>query len=515
MKKNLCLHLAFWTGLTSLVYEIFSVKVLFLYFPETIHAVSITLSSFLAGLAFSSLFFSRRIRPDRTNIRKVLSFMQIALIAYVFLFLRKYYIWVPQILDALSSWVPSAPAVQAFLRIAFVWFYLFIPAFFIGGSFPILAGLFLRNVKQGVQDTGLVYFWDTCGAIVGALLAGFWLVPHIGLAHALWFPLLINSGIVFVLLWSWPKRIGFLLFLAAGCAFLFLESHLSESQRKVWLPYEPRFGNILFQEPSPFGVVTVGEQTLHFKGSKSLFVNYRDMCNSAQHVSEERLGRLVGAHLPKAAHALNIGLGCGFTAAAVTDAATLARLDIAEINPIIVEAAERFFQNETAHVLTKPSTHLRVADGAAFIRQTDERYDAIIVDIEEVSIVYSSPLYTADYFRIFKEHLKPDGVLGFWAIGNGVEFGKILYNSLKSEFPYVYINKNANQHQFYASDRALDIPFSGPAEEKAVSEILSHPLTEINTLENRALEKRYNIAEVFRLPEPSFDEFISEHSKFK
>ena len=67
----------------------------------------------------------------------------------------------------------SAPATFAFVRVAVTIAVLAVPAAAMGATFPIAAGWF--------TDAGLLYAANTTGAALGAVAAGFWLIPAVGL----------------------------------------------------------------------------------------------------------------------------------------------------------------------------------------------------------------------------------------------------------------------------------------------------------------------------------------------
>src|SRR5690606_22116550 len=96
---------------------------------------------------------------------------------------------------------------------------------------------------------------------------------------------------------------------------------------------EKRFGKILFQKSSDYGVVTVGEK-LNFK---ALFINHRKMCEQHTQLAAQDLsrvsnfmGKAIGDNSPTKSKVLNIGLGCGLTAANLYEHQNISDLDIVE-----------------------------------------------------------------------------------------------------------------------------------------------------------------------------------------
>src|SRR5258708_19088870 len=78
-KRYLYLAFIFLTGFTSLIYEIYSTRILFFFFTETNWAITIGITSFLAGIAFSSLFFASFAKKQTMNVFFILWIMQIAI----------------------------------------------------------------------------------------------------------------------------------------------------------------------------------------------------------------------------------------------------------------------------------------------------------------------------------------------------------------------------------------------------------------------------------------------------
>jgi spermidine synthase len=217
------------------------------------------------------------------------------------------------------------------------------------------------------------------------------------------------------------------------------------------------------------------------------------------------LARIAMEQLPEKSHVVNIGLGCGFTASEMAFHQKAGTLDVVEINPIIPKAAA-FFEAENKNVLNAPNTALHIMDGAAWLRTApDKKADAIIIDVEEVSVIYSSVLYTREYFGIIKQKMKDGGVFGLWSFRVNPSFTRIMLNTLRSEFPYVYVLYYNDSATYYASTRPLNITPNSSAFAEQVNAL---PLHEINTLENRALEKYYKSNQVFGLPEDYKERFV-------
>jgi spermidine synthase len=273
---------------------------------------------------------------------------------------------------------------------------------------------------------------------------------------------------------------------------------------------ERRFGTVIFQEQSRYGRVTVGTD-LKRPGSKTLFINYRDMCRSAVHRSETSMASIVNLLLRPRASVLNIGLGCGFTASELASHPSVAKLGIVEINSVVAKASREYFRAENNDVQGNPKTALFLMDGARFLRTHDETFDAILVDIEEITVIYSSPLYTREYFEIIKKRLKPGGIFALWSYNAGNPVSKILLNTAHLVFPNVRIRILDHAIVLFASDSPLDsIAAEDDLEAAAIAQIETTPVTEINTLDHRVLENHYNMRAVFGFPAHYQEPFVRD-----
>ncbi len=516
MKRRTILIVTFLAGLSSLIYEIYCLKVLFLFYSETIFAASLTIAAFLSGLAFSSLFFSSKVKSREAAVG-FLCMMNFLLIGYALIVLNHYF-YLPTVLDGIDRFSILVWQKHLFKSL-FVFIYLFVPAFFIGGTFPVLNGLYLSTVEAGVQETGRVYFVDMLGAIGGVLLAGFILIPYLGFEKTLWVAVMINILTVTILLSSPVLKKLIFLFLAILSVWVVGGSPWSEkrdgqktespSKKESLIPYQARFGQVIFQKSSPFGVVTVGQNAYGVKGNKTLFINYRPMCGYKDRDSEEALGLWVAEKGPADSRVLNIGLGCGYTAESLAIHPNVSKVDIIEINPVVAQACREYFSLENKGVLGSPKANLIIEDGANYIRKTKEIYDAIVIDIEEVRIIHSSPLFTKEYFKIYHDRLKPGGIFAVWAMGDNPKFAKVLYNTVQSVFPYVQMRIfSKNTYIFYGSSRELEVPLRLFGEEERVEAVLRDENQEINTLDNRCLEKYSDLYRMFSLPIDSRESFV-------
>lgn len=144
-------------------------------------------------------------------------------------------------------------------------------------------------------------------------------------------------------------------------------------------------------------------------------------------------------------------------------------IDGVEINPVMIEVAEKYFAMPEAD-------HDRVAldDGRHFLMTTDKKYDAIILDICYVSSA-NVHLWTEEFFALAKAHLK-DPDTGFIMASRGIsnepdsdQMDDMVANALSQHFDTIYsierINRNLpndfGMGVFVASNEPLELTETG------------------------------------------------------
>ena len=91
-----------------------------------------------------------------------------------------------------------------------------------------------------------------------------------------------------------------------------------------------------------------------------------------------------------------------------------------EINPIIASTIMRErYADYSQHLYQRPDVHINVTDGRSFIRSTPQQFDVVQMTLVDTwastaagaFALSENNLYTADAFREYFEHLKPDGMI--------------------------------------------------------------------------------------------------------
>ena len=186
------------SGIAALVYEVTWTRLLTLQMGHTVAAVSTVLAALMGGLSVGAWLGGRLDIPRTRSLRIYAALEVVIALAAMAL---------PPILDAALPLVAAAyadgeaPLRFALVRVTLSLTLLAVPAAAMGATFPIAASWFAdvsARLKPDAQtrssaDVGVLYAANTMGAALGAILAGFWLIPAVGLRGTTWIGVGLNA----------------------------------------------------------------------------------------------------------------------------------------------------------------------------------------------------------------------------------------------------------------------------------------------------------------------------------
>ncbi|HZR23204.1 MAG TPA: fused MFS/spermidine synthase [Vicinamibacterales bacterium] len=170
------------SGAAALVYEVTWTRLFSLQLGHTVAAASTVLAAFMGGLALGAWIA----RSSGTGLR-IYAVLEALIGLFALLLPVALRATVP--LLAWSYADGTASAQFAMTRIVVSLVLLGIPAAAMGATFPIAT----RWFASVSADAGVLYAANTAGAAVGALAAGFWLIPAIGLRGTTWIGVALNA----------------------------------------------------------------------------------------------------------------------------------------------------------------------------------------------------------------------------------------------------------------------------------------------------------------------------------
>jgi spermidine synthase len=390
------------SGFVALALEIVWFRTLVQYLAATTYAFTTMLATVLAGIAIGGALAARWLRTPR-DWRSALAIVQLTAALAVLgsaIFLGWSYAsgW-----RTGGDWQASAAAI---LPVSIL----------MGVAFPIAIHL-AANTSVGESPSrlaarvGRLYSFNVLGAIGGAIVGGFLLLPLLGTRWALIAMAALYGASALLLVWHHPRRRHLLM--AAGVvalAFGYLARHVPDP---FAASYTRRHGQDMREFWREEGVQTaVSVHASQFR--RSLYLDGLHQANDTPDMV--RLHRIIG-HLPMVLHpnpqdALVIGLGGGATPGAVSQYPDT-DVQIVELSDSVRKAAS-FFAHVNYDVLNQPNVRIRVDDGRNFLTLSGETFDVITADIIQPIHAGAGNLYSREYFTLVRQALRENGLVLQW-----------------------------------------------------------------------------------------------------
>ena len=178
------------SGATGLIYEVLWARMLGLVFGATTLAVSTVLAAFMGGLALGSVwagrFGARLTRPVRAY-----GLIEIAIALYALALP-----WLFSLVDNLYAfiWQSLEPGFFAMnlWRFSLSSALLLLPTALMGATLPVLTAAILRSESFKTTSITRLYTCNLVGAICGVVIAGFFLMPTLGMRGTIYTAAAVN-----------------------------------------------------------------------------------------------------------------------------------------------------------------------------------------------------------------------------------------------------------------------------------------------------------------------------------
>ncbi|MFQ5846679.1 MAG: spermidine synthase [Candidatus Methylomirabilales bacterium] len=295
-----------------------------------------------------------------------------------------------------------------------------------GVLFTLLGTELHTELGSETRAAGYLTLANTLGAMLGALVAGFLLVPGWGV-EASFAVLALGYGGVGLLAFAWPpgglvrpERIALATTAVAFLLACALFPRGSVSARIFASSYE-RFT----KEGAYLEALREGSNEIIFYLRADRFGRpyYHRLVTNGHSMSDtstvaQRYMKLF-VYLPVALHprprrALLICYGVGMTARALANTASLERIDVVDISRDVVELGELVYPSPADHPLRDPRVRVTIEDGRFFLQTTDERYDLITSEPPPPQGLGVVNLYSREYFQLTHDRLAPGGMATHW-----------------------------------------------------------------------------------------------------
>jgi spermidine synthase len=484
--------LVFLTGFAALSYEILWTRALSMFFGSSVYAFSSILAAFLLGIASGSAYYSKRI-PEAADPYQFFSLIQFRTSLAAIFFLGVF-MGIPYLLIRLyQTFHESFPLFQAaqFVLIGATVFY---ASFVSGAAFPAALHFFRSGSHDLQRHVANVYTWNTIGAILGSICAGFLMIPTLGVERSIRIIGLLNLilGIIcfrksdprhqdrrvlaiggvclllLIVLPQWNQSIynsGFYAF-----AYKYAQKKNpsrveagSPSHAQKWMqaqllpmPHATELRLIYYGEGLTATIAVIEQEDK----TRSLLINGKPDASNVP-TGDMRTQLLLG-HLPvlvkgSAENVLVIGLGSGVTSGALVTHG-VRQIVAVEIEKKVAEAA-RFFEEENLRVLDRKIFQLVLDDGRNVVQHSPQKYDVITSEPSNLWMSGVANLFTKEFFEAAKTKLKQGGVMCQWIHLYQISLDDVLVflKTYHSVFPYLSVWIDDSDMLVLGADHPLHI----------------------------------------------------------
>ncbi len=347
------------------------------------------------------------------------------------------------------------------VQIFFASFFILLPYCLISGFLLIVACL-VFSLKKDSASIGKVYFIDNIGDILGGLLFSFVLIYFLNVFQMVF--LLMSINLLAALLLSFFVNKKFLIGLSLLLMVLSFIGFFSLDFNKLTREQQYKGQELLFQKDTPYGNLVVTktlDQINFYENGLTLFTTENTIAN-------EETVHYAMVQADDVEKVLLISGGVSGTVSEILKY-DVNQLDYVELDPLITELGRKYTKN-----LDDKRVNIINKDGRLFVKQSNEKYDVIIIDLPDPSTAQVNRFYTIEFFKEAKKILNENGVISLGVSGSenylNVETRKLnsaLYNSLGQYFDNVIIIPG--EHNFFiGADKELSYDIVKLVEEKGI-----------------------------------------------
>jgi len=180
-------------------------------------------------------------------------------------------------------------------------------------------------------------------------------------------------------------------------------------------------------------LATAGELVLQERdGVFVIRTGGHELMSSARHGSEEAMAEVaLGASVRADTEVLIGGLGLGYTLrAALERIGPRGRVTVLELSDAVIDWNRGPLAHLAGRPLEDPRVTLEKGDVGRYVRRQTQRFDAVLLDVDNGPAALSSPanqqLYSPAGLAAFRAVLRPGGTLVVWSAGPAPRFVEAL-----------------------------------------------------------------------------------------
>lgn len=183
------------SGISALIYQLVWQRALLTIYGSNVESVAMVVAAFLAGLGIGSIVGGWISKSARAPLVLLFGLAELGVGAYGLISLKLF--------DA----VGAMTSVQAhgLTTGALVFLLVFLPTLLMGATLPLLVAHQVRDTAHVGQSVSLLYFVNTLGAALGALIAAHWLLGSFGMSGTTRIAACLNAAAALIVLLALRK----------------------------------------------------------------------------------------------------------------------------------------------------------------------------------------------------------------------------------------------------------------------------------------------------------------------
>jgi spermidine synthase len=437
------------SGANSFVYEVLWTRLLGHILGGSITAFATMLAGFLSGIAIGSAIASRFAKTREQAIYLFVGVQcGIALTSIL-------------IYQLLPLAIPDTAGLSGNVLFAIM---VLLPAtIFIGATFPLAVRILAADKTDAAPASAKVYSWNTVGAILGATLAAFFLIPLLKYEGAIKVAVLLNALLALcaaALLGNRNKAVTLSVLTFTLAVIFVYQPKMPESILRSSPVFAQPNGEIRFYEVGRSATVLVIEESGYLNlRTNGLPEASTSLKGAPPYIHNQRmLSTMPVLARPDTDSMLIVGLGAGVALEGVP--ASVSEIDVIEIESEVVKANQYYGDERAINPLDDPRFNITVNDARSALTLTDKKYDAIVSQPSHPWTAGASHLYTREFMALAKDHLTEDGVYLQWMNSQFVDefLLRSLCATMLDVYPYVRVYQwNTEVLFFLGSNSPMDV----------------------------------------------------------
>jgi predicted membrane-bound spermidine synthase len=417
------------TGAVSMGLEVLASRCLCLIFGASLQVFAIVLMAFILGISFGSAVIAsprRRQWPKEmtTIVLLLVAAVLIGLVVFNIENLAAIYLYAQSGLQRTAVGYCYHQILASIVSILVMG----LPAAALGSVLP----LWIRGSESSHllgNRVGRLVTWNTLGAVGGVLLAGFVLLPKIGLRGSFTTMALILAVAATLMALTTRRRMVGVVGFVIGLLILIVSVRGGEEWRyifsagvfrlpdtdapKALIRERIKNVNLLFYEDAADATVSVESENSGSHSQIALLINGKtDATSIADRSTQILLAQLPLMVKPDSKDVFCFGMGSGMTAGSALGY-PIEHLTVAENCAPVLQAAKLFAPWNNG-VLTNDRVRIYHEDARTVLKLNSQQYDVIISEPSNPWMVGIGSVFSREFYQLAASRLKPGGIFTQW-----------------------------------------------------------------------------------------------------